>query len=234
MSDRYRRFILVAMFLLSASCGGNSSPTAPSDPASATVTSLTVILLAVGNDYQALATARLSDGTPVDVTETATWSTSDSAVATVDATGYVTSVADGTVNVIATYQGVTEQAALTVQLALISTVTDLTITDLTVGTGAEATVGSSVTVIYEGWLYDAGQPDNKGYLFDTSPVQGFTFVLGLGQVISGWDQGVSGMRVGGERRLIIPPDMAYGSTGAGRLIPPNATLVFDIILVSVY
>ena len=104
--------------------------------------------------------------------------------------------------------------------------------DLEVGTGTEATIGSTVTVDYDGWLYDAGRPDNKGTLFDTSSGQGFTFVLGLGQVISGWDQGVRGMRVGGERRLIIPPDMAYGSQGVG-LIPPNATLVFDVDLLGV-
>ena len=116
MTGRYRRFIAAAIFLLSTSCGGDSSPTAPSDSASATVTSVTVMLVAVGNDYQATAIAGLSDGTPVDVTTTATWSTSDSAVATVNATGYVTSVADGTVNVIATYQGVTGQAALVTSL----------------------------------------------------------------------------------------------------------------------
>ena len=86
--------------------------------------------------------------------------------------------------------------------------------DLEFGTGTEATIGSTVTVDYDGWLYDAGRPDNKGTLFDSSPGQGFTFVLGFGQVISGWDQGVSGMRVGGQRRVIIPPDMAYRDGGA--------------------
>ncbi len=104
--------------------------------------------------------------------------------------------------------------------------------DLEVGTGTEATIGSTVTVDYDGWLYDAGRPDNKGTLFDSSSGQGFTFVLGLGQVISGWDQGVRGMRVGGKRQLIIPPDMAYGSQGVG-LIPPNAILVFDVDLLGV-
>ncbi|MEE2792846.1 MAG: FKBP-type peptidyl-prolyl cis-trans isomerase [Acidobacteriota bacterium] len=104
--------------------------------------------------------------------------------------------------------------------------------DLEVGTGAEATIGSAATVNYSGWLYDAGEPDNKGTLFDSSPGQGFTFVIGLGHVIVGWDQGIVGMRVGGTRRLIIPPDMAYGSRAAG-LIPPNSSLVFDVELLGV-
>ena len=90
----------------------------------------------------------------------------------------------------------------------------LSFIDLEVGTGTEATIGSTVTVDYDGWLYGAGRPDNKGTLFDSSSGQGFTFVLGLGEVISGWYQGgVGGMRVGGQRRLIIPPDMAYGDGG---------------------
>lgn len=108
-------------------------------------------------------------------------------------------------------------------------------TDLQVGTGAEATSGRLVTVHYAGWLYQAGAPDNKGQLFDSSVGgQPFTFLLGAGQVIRGWDQGVAGMRVGGLRRLVIPPDLAYGSAGAGSgVIPPNATLVFDVELIGV-
>jgi len=110
-----------------------------------------------------------------------------------------------------------------------STVTQ---TDLTVGTGATATAGNRVTVAYTGWLFDPGQPNNKGRQFDSAP--SFTFTIGANQVIKGWDQGVPGMRVGGQRRLIIPPDLAYGSAGAGGgLIPPNATLVFDITLISI-
>ena len=110
-----------------------------------------------------------------------------------------------------------------------STVTQ---TDLTVGTGATASAGNRVTVAYTGWLFDSGQPNNKGRQFDSAP--SFTFTIGANQVIKGWDQGVPGMRVGGQRRLIIPPDLAYGSAGAGNgLIPPNATLVFDITLVSI-
>ncbi len=106
-------------------------------------------------------------------------------------------------------------------------------TDLRVGDGAEATAGRSLTVHYTGWLYDPTQAEQKGQQFDTSVGRDpFTFTLGAGRVIQGWDQGVVGMKVGGQRRLIIPPSLAYGSTGSGP-IPPNATLVFDIELLDV-
>jgi FKBP-type peptidyl-prolyl cis-trans isomerase FkpA len=106
-------------------------------------------------------------------------------------------------------------------------------TDISVGTGTTAAAGKTVTVNYTGWLYDANATDHKGTQFDTSIGKTpFTFVLGVGQVIAGWDQGVVGMTVGGVRRLVIPPSLAYGSTGQGS-IPPNATLVFDITLVNV-
>ncbi len=106
--------------------------------------------------------------------------------------------------------------------------------DIRVGTGAEATTGKAVTVNYTGWLYDSTAVDNKGLLFDTTSGRGpFYFVVGAGQVIPGWDRGVVGMKVGGLRRLIIPPDLAYGPYGSGGVIPPNATLVFDIELLSV-
>jgi FKBP-type peptidyl-prolyl cis-trans isomerase FkpA len=108
-------------------------------------------------------------------------------------------------------------------------------TDLRVGTGAEATAGRGITVHYTGWLYSTSAPENKGQQFDSS-VGGapYPFTLGTGAVIRGWDQGVVGMRVGGQRRLVIPPGLAYGSTGAGGgRIPPNATLLFDIELLSV-
>jgi len=97
--------------------------------------------------------------------------------------------------------------------------------DLVVGTGAEAVTGSTVSVAYTGWLADARQ-------FDSSKNAGkpYTFVLGQGLVIAGWDQGVAGMRAGGRRMLVIPPELGYGATGAGGLIPPNATLVFDVEL----
>jgi FKBP-type peptidyl-prolyl cis-trans isomerase FkpA len=106
--------------------------------------------------------------------------------------------------------------------------------DLTLGTGAVAATGKQVTVDYTGWLQDPSQTDGKGQQFDTSIGRGpfGPFALGAGAVIRGWDQGLVGMKVGGKRRLIVPPALAYGSTGSGT-IPPNATLVFDIDLLSV-
>ena len=106
-------------------------------------------------------------------------------------------------------------------------------TDLRVGTGAAAASGKNVAVNYTGWLYDASKPDFKGLQFDTSVGKtAFSFTLGAGQVIDGWEQGVPGMLVGGVRRLVIPPTLAYGATRSGP-IPPNTTLVFDIELLSV-
>jgi FKBP-type peptidyl-prolyl cis-trans isomerase len=104
-------------------------------------------------------------------------------------------------------------------------------TDLVVGTGTQVVAGNRVTVNYTGWLHDSTKPDAKGRQFDSG--QGSTFSIGVGAVITGWDRGVPGMRVGGQRRLVTPPDLAYGSAGRGSTIPPNATLVFDITLVSV-
>ena len=102
-------------------------------------------------------------------------------------------------------------------------------TDLVVGTGALASTGNRATVAYTGWLSDLSKTNGKGTQFDTS--SSFAFTIGAGQVIKGWDQGVAGMRVGGQRRLVLPPELAYGSAGAGGgAIPPNATLVFDITL----
>lgn len=110
----------------------------------------------------------------------------------------------------------------------------LTKTDLRPGTGAEATTGKRVTVHYTGWLQEAGKPDDKGKQFDSSVGhEPFEFGLGAGQVIPGWDQGVVGMKVGGQRRLVIPSALAYGSSGAGGVIPPNATLIFDVELLGV-
>jgi FKBP-type peptidyl-prolyl cis-trans isomerase FkpA len=104
-------------------------------------------------------------------------------------------------------------------------------TDLVVGTGATAVAGKTATLTYTGWLYDTGKPFGKGTQFQTGS---FSFVVGSGQVIKGFDQGATGMQVGGQRRLIIPPDLAYGSSPpAGSGIPVNATLVFDITLTSV-
>jgi len=114
-----------------------------------------------------------------------------------------------------------------------STLVKFSQTDLVLGTGAEAVKGSLVTVNYTGWLYDAAKPEGKGTEFDTS-IGGtpFTFTLGGGQVIAGWEQGVPGMQVGGIRRLVIPASLAYGEIRNGP-IPPNAPLVFEIQLENV-
>ena len=106
-------------------------------------------------------------------------------------------------------------------------------TDLVLGTGNDALTGSTLTVDYTGWLYDASKPERKGLQFDSSIGRTpFVFTLGTGQVIKGWDQGIPGMRAGGTRRLVIPPSLAYGDTRSGP-IPQNATLVFEITLISI-
>lgn len=106
-------------------------------------------------------------------------------------------------------------------------------TDLRAGTGAAAVAGSRISVYYTGWLYDPAGADQKGLQFETN-VGGtpFTFRLGAGQVIQGWDDGLVNLRVGGLRRLVIPPALAYGSFRNGP-IPPNATLIFEVELVGV-
>ena len=108
------------------------------------------------------------------------------------------------------------------------TASGLRITDVVVGTGAEASPGDTVVVHYRGTLEDGSQ-------FDASYDRGtpFSFPLGAGRVIKGWDEGVQGMQVGGKRKLVIPPDLGYGSRGAGGVIPPNATLIFDVELLEV-
>jgi len=107
--------------------------------------------------------------------------------------------------------------------------------DVKQGTGAEAVTGKPVSVHYTGWLFDPSKPDQKGTKFDSSRDRGqpFSFPLGGGRVIKGWDEGVAGMKVGGQRTLIIPPDFGYGARGAGGVIPPNATLIFDVELLDV-
>ncbi len=116
-----------------------------------------------------------------------------------------------------------------------SSMTQLIKNDTQTGTGAEAVSGKKITVHYTGWLYDANAADHKGKKFDSSldRREPFEFVLGAGMVIQGWDQGFAGMKVGGKRTLIIPSEMGYGRRGAGGVIPPNATLVFDVELLGV-
>ena len=104
--------------------------------------------------------------------------------------------------------------------------------DTVVGDGTAAIAGKEVDVHYTGWLFDENAPDNKGQKFDSSLDRGqlFSFPLGAGHVIKGWDEGIAGMKIGGKRTLIIPAEMGYGARGAGGVIPPNATLVFDVEL----
>ncbi len=107
--------------------------------------------------------------------------------------------------------------------------------DTTPGSGAEAGAGQHVRVHYTGWLHDPMAGNQRGRKFDSSKDRGdpFSFHLGAGQVIRGWDEGVQGMKVGGTRVLTIPPELGYGARGAGGVIPPNATLVFEVELLAV-
>ncbi|GAB3628200.1 peptidylprolyl isomerase [Pandoraea terrae] len=113
-------------------------------------------------------------------------------------------------------------------MSIITTDSGLQYEELTEGTGAVATPGSTVSVHYTGWLTD-------GRKFDSSKDRNepFAFALGAGMVIRGWDEGVAGMKVGGKRKLVIPPELGYGARGAGGVIPPNATLVFEVELLDV-
>ena len=113
-----------------------------------------------------------------------------------------------------------------------TTPSGLQIFDTTVGTGATPQSGQTCVMHYTGWLYNNGE---KGAKFDSSVDRGqpFEFPLGLGRVIKGWDEGVASMKVGGKRTLIIPPALGYGARGAGGVIPPNATLMFDVELLDV-
>jgi FKBP-type peptidyl-prolyl cis-trans isomerase len=108
-------------------------------------------------------------------------------------------------------------------------------TDIKTGTGPAIKKGQTAVVHYTGWLYTESAPEKKGQKFDSSRDrnQPFDFELGAGMVIQGWDEGVEGMQVGGQRRLVIPPEKGYGAQGAGGVIPPNATLVFDVELVGI-
>lgn len=110
----------------------------------------------------------------------------------------------------------------------------LEITDVKAGSGKEAKAGSTATVHYSGWIYDAKAAKQHGAMFDSSVGKSpFSFPLGASRVIKGWDVGVAGMKVGGKRTLIIPADMAYGSRGAGNVIPPDTALIFDVELLDV-
>lgn len=113
--------------------------------------------------------------------------------------------------------------------------TELIKTDIKLGEGDLATSGKEVLVHYTGWLYDEAATDHRGTKFDSSRDRGepFDFPLGGGRVIKGWDQGVEGMKVGGQRTLTIPAHLGYGARGAGGVIPPDATLVFDVELLAV-
>jgi FKBP-type peptidyl-prolyl cis-trans isomerase len=117
-------------------------------------------------------------------------------------------------------------------MTAIKTASGLTIEDLVVGDGATAAAGQRVSVHYTGWLDSGGKPGAK---FDSSKDRGqpFMFSLGKGEVIRGWDEGVTGMKIGGKRKLTIPPNLGYGTRGAGGVIPPNATLLFEVELLAV-
>ncbi|NQW34701.1 MAG: FKBP-type peptidyl-prolyl cis-trans isomerase [Methylophilales bacterium] len=114
-------------------------------------------------------------------------------------------------------------------------ITTLVKNDIKLGDGREAEKGLSVTVHYTGWLYDSSSKDGKGKKFDSSVdrQEPFVFILGVGQVIKGWDEGVDGMKVGGHRLITIPSEMGYGSRGAGGVIPANADLIFDVQLLGI-
>lgn len=111
---------------------------------------------------------------------------------------------------------------------------ELQIIDQKVGEGDEATKGKLIVVHYRGWLYDDEADDNKGIEFDASySREPFTIPLGAGVVVKGWEEGLVGMKTGGIRKLIIPPELAYGSNGAGDVIPPDSALIFEVELLQV-
>ena len=128
--------------------------------------------------------------------------------------------------------GTTSQVAAQPASVAAAPAPGLQITDVTVGTGASPKLGATLVMHYTGWLYENGA---KGKKFDSSVDRGepFEFQIGVGKVIAGWDKGIATMKVGGKRTLIIPPQLAYGSAGAGGLIPPNATLLFEVELLDV-
>lgn len=119
--------------------------------------------------------------------------------------------------------------------AAVAPPTELQKTDIVKGTGEGISLGQVAVVHYTGWLFDGNAPEQKGKKFDSSRDRGepFPFTIGAGEVIRGWDEGVQGMQPGGQRRLVIPPDLGYGDRGAGGAIPPGATLVFDVELLAI-
>ncbi len=132
--------------------------------------------------------------------------------------------------------GVPANASLVfdIELLRVDEAPAFTIIDLVVGTGAEVVSGNTLSVEFTGWLYNPTKPDNKGTQFESTSGSPSTVLIGAGGVIDGWDQGLLGMRVGGQRRLIIPPELAFGSSGSpNTVILPGATLVFDIELLSI-
>ncbi len=126
------------------------------------------------------------------------------------------------------------QQRTTSAMPMISTPSGLRYDDTLAGTGDTACAGQQVSVHYTGWLHEPAAADGRGKKFDSSKDRGqpFSFGLGGGQVIGGWDEGVQGMQVGGTRVLLIPPELGYGARGAGGVIPPHATLVFEVELLS--
>jgi FKBP-type peptidyl-prolyl cis-trans isomerase FkpA len=132
-------------------------------------------------------------------------------------------------------ENLSPQSSTTTKSKFGAKVNELQTIDLQQGTGAEAVGGKAVIVHYTGWLYDPAAADGRGAKFDSSLDRKvpFGFFLGSGKVIKGWDEGIIGMKVGGKRTLVIPPNKAYGERGAGGVIPPNATLLFDVELLEV-
>ncbi|MGZ8408379.1 MAG: FKBP-type peptidyl-prolyl cis-trans isomerase [Hyphomicrobium sp.] len=141
----------------------------------------------------------------------------------------------GLVGAVVAWSGVTLTLSTNAALAQETSVTTpsgLKIEDTKVGDGASPATGQTCVMHYTGWLYENGQ---RGRKFDSSVDRGdpFEFPIGTGRVIKGWDEGVASMKVGGKRTLIIPPELGYGARGAGGVIPPNATLIFDVELLGI-
>ncbi|HET9446559.1 MAG TPA: FKBP-type peptidyl-prolyl cis-trans isomerase [Steroidobacteraceae bacterium] len=144
-------------------------------------------------------------------------------------------LAIGVVSVVLAACGGKEEAATTAPVAAVAAPTELQKIDVVHGTGEGASQGQIAVVHYTGWLYDPTAPEQKGKKFDSSRDRGqpFEFRIGNREVIRGWDEGVQGMQPGGQRRLVIPAALGYGDAGFGGVIPPNATLLFDVELLAI-